>query len=138
MALVRKLVVAGLVVSPAGDRILITQRRVDQALGGQWEFPGGKVESGESPIDALVRELEEEIAVTVQVGVIWEVLYHRYPDFELVMLVYPCRIADAREPAAIEVADLVWCRPEELSRYPILPADQPLLDRLVAEGIPGV
>src|SRR5204863_9834071 len=95
----RKLVVAGVIVG--GDRrILITQRRADQALGGKWEFPGGKVEPGEAPVDALVRELREEIGVTVGVGRIWDVLFHAYPDFDLVMLVYPCRIVagPGREP----------------------------------------
>lgn len=138
MSLPRKLVVAGLVVSGPGDRILITRRRADQALGGQWEFPGGKVEPGESPRDALARELAEEIGVEVQVGVIWEVLYHRYPDFELVMLVYPCRVLGGAEPRPVEVADLAWCRPDELDGYPILPADRPLISRLGAEGIPKV
>src|SRR5678815_677253 len=107
----RKLVVAGLVIGE-GDRVLITQRRADQALPLQWEFPGGKVEPGEAPVDALVRELREEIGVTVAVGRIWDVLFHAYPAFDLVMLVYLCRIVDgsagAAEPRAVEVADLAW------------------------------
>src|SRR5262245_38211224 len=104
----RKLVVAGLIVG--GDRrILITQRRADQSLGGGWEFPGGKVEPGEAPVDALVRELREEIGVAVAVGRIWEVLFHAYPEFDLVMLVYVCRIvAESGVPRAVEVADLAW------------------------------
>src|SRR5687768_15766364 len=83
----RKLVVAGVIVG--GDRrILITQRRADQALPLKWEFPGGKVEPGEAPADALVRELAEELGVTASVGRIWDVLFHAYPSFDLVMLVY--------------------------------------------------
>jgi 8-oxo-dGTP diphosphatase len=116
-------------------RVLITQRRADQALPLQWEFPGGKVEPGEAPIDALVRELTEEIGVTVEVGRIWEVLFHAYPAFDLVMLVYACRIV-AGEPRAVEVADVVWVPVAELSAWDILPADRPLVDRLVSEGPP--
>ena len=130
----RKLVVAGLII---GDdrRILITQRRADQALPLQWEFPGGKVELGEAPVAALVRELREEIGVTVEVGRIWDVLFHAYPTFDLVMLVYVCRIA-AGEPRAVEVADLAWVEPAALPGRDILPADRPLVDRLVTEGPP--
>lgn len=131
----RKLVVAGLIIGEDG-RILITQRRADQALPLQWEFPGGKVEPGESPEAALVRELREEIGVTVAVGRIWDVLFHAYPTFDLVMLVYACRITDG-EPRAVEVADLVWAAPRELGRWDILPADQPLVERLRVEKVPS-
>jgi 8-oxo-dGTP diphosphatase len=131
----RKLVVAGLIVG-ADRRILITQRRADQALPLQWEFPGGKVELGEAPAAALLRELREEIGVTVEVGRIWDVLFHPYPDFDLVMLVYACRIASG-EPRTVEVADLAWVDAQDLPAWDILPADRPLVDRLVAEGPPN-
>jgi len=129
----RKLVVAGLILGEG--RVLITQRRADQALPLQWEFPGGKVEPGEAPVAALVRELREEIGVEVAVGRIWDVLFHAYPEFDLVMLVYACRIASG-EPRAVEVADLRWQRPDELPAWDILPADRPLVQRLVDEGLP--
>ncbi len=116
-------------------RVLITQRRADQALPLQWEFPGGKVEPGEAPVAALVRELTEEIGVVVEVGRIWDVLFHSYPAFDLVMLVYACRIV-AGEPRAVEVADVVWVPYAELSAWDILPADRPLVERLVTEGPP--
>ncbi|MDQ3334176.1 MAG: (deoxy)nucleoside triphosphate pyrophosphohydrolase [Myxococcota bacterium] len=131
----RKLVVAGLIIG-ADRRILITQRRADQALPLQWEFPGGKVEPGEAPVAALVRELQEEIGVTVDVGRVWEVLFHPYPAFDLVMLVYTCRIASGT-PRAVEVADLRWVEAPDLPGWDILPADRPLVDRLVAEGPPN-
>jgi 8-oxo-dGTP diphosphatase len=130
----RKLVVAGLVIGE-GDRVLITQRRADQALPLQWEFPGGKVEPGEAPVDALVRELREEIGVTVAVGRIWDVLFHAYPAFDLVMLVYLCRIVDG-SPRAVEVADLAWVAARDLARWDILPADRPLVERLGVESLP--
>jgi 8-oxo-dGTP diphosphatase len=129
----RKLVVAGLIVG-ADRRILITQRKPDQALANFWEFPGGKVEPGEAPEAALVRELREEIGATATIGRIWDVLFHAYPTFDLVMLVYACTLSDA--PRAVDVADLAWVEPAGLPAYDILPADRPLVDRLVAEGPP--
>lgn len=134
---VRKLVVAGLII---GDdrRVLITQRRADQVLPLQWELPGGKVEPGESPVAALIRELHEELGVAATIGRIWEVLFHAYPAFDLVMLVYACRLEAGAIPRAVEVADLVWVASEELpGPWDILPADRPLLERLAAEGPPG-
>jgi 8-oxo-dGTP diphosphatase len=130
-----RLVVAGLVVRDG--RVLITQRRADQALPLQWEFPGGKVEPGEAPVAALARELAEEIGVSVEVGRIWDVLHHVYRDFELVMLVYACRIVEG-EPRAVEVADLAWVPVAELPRWDILQADRPLVERLGVEGPPGI
>ncbi|HTR49297.1 MAG TPA: (deoxy)nucleoside triphosphate pyrophosphohydrolase [Kofleriaceae bacterium] len=130
----RKLVVAGLIIGDDG-RVLIAQRRADQALPLQWEFPGGKVEPGEAPVAALARELGEELGVAVEVGRVWDVLFHPYPDFDLVMLVYACRIV-AGEPRAVEVAAVAWVAPGELPAWDVLPADRPLVDRLVREGIP--
>jgi 8-oxo-dGTP diphosphatase len=131
----RKLVVAGLIIGE-DRRILITQRRADQALPLQWEFPGGKVEPGEAPVAALARELREELGVEVAIGRIWDVLFHAYPAFDLVMLVYACRLGAGEVPRAVEVADLVWVPAGELPAWDILPADRPLVDRLVVEGAP--
>lgn len=133
----RKLVVAGLIIGADG-RVLITQRRADQSLPLQWEFPGGKVEPGESPIAALARELSEELGVTAIVGRIWDVMFHPYPAFDLVMLVYACTLGPGQVPRAVEVADLAWVACSELpGGWDILPADRPLIDRLVAEGTPA-
>ncbi len=135
MTRARKLVVAGLIIGE-DRRVLMSQRRADQALPLQWEFPGGKVEPGEAPAEALVRELREELGVEVAVGRIWEVLFHAYPDFDLVMLIYPCRVTGGT-PQAVEVADLAWMVTAELpGGFDILPADRPLVDRLIAEGPP--
>jgi len=134
----RKLVVAGLIIGDDG-RVLITQRRADQSLPLQWEFPGGKVEPGEAPVAALARELAEELGVEALVGAIWDVLFHPYPTFDLVMLVYACRLAPGAAPRAVEVADLAWVRTEELpGTWDILPADRPLVARLAREGAPRI
>ena len=130
----RKLVVAGLLLDDAG-RVLVTQRRADQTLPLQWEFPGGKVEPGEAPVAALARELSEELGVEVEVGRIWDVLFHPYPEFDLVMLVYRCRLRDDAVPRCVEVADLAWRPPDRLDDLPILPADLPLVQRLCKEGV---
>ncbi len=128
----RKLVVAGLIRDDRG-RILLTKRRPDQALPNQWEFPGGKLEPGESPVAALHRELREEIGVAVELGNVWEALFHAYPDFDLLMLVYPCRIIEG-EPRPLEVAAAEWTTVDGLASYDILPADLPLVERLRAEA----
>jgi 8-oxo-dGTP diphosphatase len=132
----RKLVVAGLIIGE-DRRVLITQRRADQSLPLQWEFPGGKVEPGEAPVAALARELSEELGVEARVGAIWDVLFHAYPAFDLVMLVYACRLAPGAAPRPVEVADLAWVRTHELpGTWDILPADRPLVERLAREGPP--
>jgi 8-oxo-dGTP diphosphatase len=131
----RKLVVAGLIVDERGD-VLVTRRRDDQPMGGFWELPGGKLEAGESPVAALERELREELGARVEVGAIWDVLHHAYPAFDLLMLVYRCRLAPGEVARAVEVADLAWCAPSELATYDVLPADAPLCARLAVEGAP--
>lgn len=131
----RKLVVAGLIIGEDG-RVLITQRRADQALPLKWEFPGGKVEIGESPIEALRRELLEEIGAHAGVGPIWDVLYHSYDAFDLVMLVYQCVLLPGEVAQCVEVADLRWSTPAALSEADILEADASLVRRLQTEGIP--
>lgn len=130
----RVLVVAGLIVD--GDRVLLTQRPAGGPLGLEWELPGGKIEPGEHPVAALVRELREEIGAAVEVGRIWDVLHHIYPTFELVMLVYTAKLAPGERLARLQVADFEWVAHRDLAGHPILAADRPLIDRLVAEGIP--
>ncbi|MCX5742986.1 MAG: (deoxy)nucleoside triphosphate pyrophosphohydrolase [Proteobacteria bacterium] len=133
----RKLVSAGVIVGADG-RVLITQRHASWSLPLQWEFPGGKVEPGESPVAALARELVEEIDARVEIGRIWEVLFHAYETFDLVMLVYPCRLVGGSAPRIVQVADLRWVGVDELDRWDILPADRPLCERLRREGVPSV
>lgn len=131
----RILVVAGLIA--ARGRVLLTRRRADQTHPLEWELPGGKVELGEAPIAALARELREEIGCEVAIGPVWEVLHHVYPHVEVVMLVYPCRVAGTELPRAIEVAALAWHSIDELAGVAILPADAPLVGRLEREGLPS-
>jgi len=82
----RKLVVAALMRD--GTRILMSRRRADQPMPGLWEFPGGKVEPGESPTVALAREVREELGCDVEVGGIHEVVFHAYPEFEMLIVLF--------------------------------------------------
>jgi len=110
-------------------RILITQRPEDKRLGGFWEFPGGKIDARESPHAALIRELKEELDISISVGNIFETVYHRYDWGAALILAYECswKGGDIRH---LEVADHKWVKPEEFSDYNILPADQPILAKL--------
>ena len=125
-ARMRKLVVAALV--HEGQRILLTRRRHDQSMPDFWELPGGKIEEGEAPAAALEREIREELDVACRVGVIAEVIFHRYAEFDLLMLVYHCTLASAPRP--VEVAEINWALPSELARYQLLPADAGYLLKL--------
>jgi len=127
----RKLVVAALVREEG--RILMSRRRADQAMPNLWEFPGGKVEPGEHPEAALVRELREELGCGITVDGIHEVVFHAYPDFDLYMLVYASRITEGR-PRAVDVAEVAWVSPAALPAMDLLPADYPLARKLASSS----
>ena len=125
----RKLVVAALVRD--GTRVLVSRRRADQPMPGLWEFPGGKVEPGESPTEALAREVREELGCQVEVGRIHEVVFHPYPEFDLYMLVYAATISGGT-PRALDVAEIAWVEAKRLPELDLLPADYPLARALAA------
>jgi 8-oxo-dGTP diphosphatase len=126
----RKLVVAALVRD--GTKILMSRRRADQPMPGLWEFPGGKVEPGEAPTTALVRELREELGCAITVGRIHEVVFHAYDEFDLYMLVYAAAITGGT-PHAVDVAEVAWVEAARLPELDLLPADYPLA-RALAGG----
>jgi mutator protein MutT len=122
-------VVAGVIRDDAG-RLLITQRLPDDTLGGYWEFPGGKVERDEGLVDALQRELLEELGVETQIGAELHRLVHAYPDRDVRLYFFEATIT-AGEPKPIEAADVRWVRPDELLNYQFPEADLPLLEILM-------
>jgi 8-oxo-dGTP diphosphatase len=124
------LVVACALVDKDG-RVLISQRPEGKAMAGKWEFPGGKVEPGERPEAALIRELKEEIDIDVTEACLAPFTFasHRYENFHLLMPLYVCRRwKGALRPR--EGQTLAWVRPAKLGEYPMPPADIPLIAML--------
>lgn len=109
-------------------RVLIAQRPEGKAMAGLWEFPGGKVEPGETPEAALIRELQEELGIDTWASCLAPLSFvsHAYADFHLLMPLYACRrwegVATPREHVALK-----WVAARDLSAYPMPPADKPLL-----------
>jgi len=121
------LVVAAALVDSDG-RVLIAQRPEGKQLAGLWEFPGGKVEPGETPETALIRELEEELGIVVKQACLAPFVFasHTYETFHLLMPLYLIRRWEG-EPEAREHAALKWVRPNDMGQYPMPPADDPLV-----------
>ncbi len=125
----RVLAVAALI--ERDGRVLMSQRRADQSLPLLWEFPGGKIEIGESPEAALAREIREELGCEIAVGRVHDVVFFAYQGFDLVMLVYRAEIV-AGAPAARQVAAVAWVAREQLPALDLPAADAPLARRLAA------
>lgn len=123
-------VVAAIVVREG--RVLVTRRPRGTHLEGLWEFPGGKVEPGETDAAALARELREEIDVTVSVGALFERVVHAYPEKTVELLFYRC-VLEAGTPRPVEVAEVRWAGADDLEPAGFPPADAHLLDRLRRE-----
>jgi len=124
------LVAAGALVDEDG-RVLLCQRPEGKSLSGLWEFPGGKVESDETPEAALVRELREELGIDVGARCLSPLSFvsHDYGDFHLLMPLYLCRKWTGI-PQSLEGQALKWVWPKNLSDYPMPPADVPLIAAL--------
>ena len=115
----------------ADNRVLIAQRPANKAMAGLWEFPGGKVNDGERPEDALIRELGEELGITVREACLAPLTFasHSYADFHLLMPLYICRRWEGTV-TAMEHQALAWVRANKLRDYPMPPADLPLIPAL--------
>nr|WP_249731285.1 (deoxy)nucleoside triphosphate pyrophosphohydrolase [Chelatococcus sp. HY11] len=129
---VKLTLVAACALVDADGRILLAQRPPGKALAGLWEFPGGKVEAGERPEETLIRELNEELGITVKQECLAPLTFASYPyeTFHLLMPLYICRrwegIAAPREGQTLK-----WVRATALRDYPMPPADEPLIPVLV-------
>lgn len=123
-------IVAAAVVIENG-RVLLTQRAEGQHLAGLWEFPGGKLEDGESPEEALVRECREECAIEIKVGPILDVTFYRYPEKDVLLLFYRCSPVSGNV-RHVQVADHAWVDPKELRQYELPPADKQVIEHIQA------
>ena len=112
-------------------RVLLAQRPAGKPMAGLWEFPGGKVESGERPEDSLIRELKEELGIVVREACLAPLTFasHAYPEFHLLMPLFVCRRWDGTVTPR-EGQRLAWVRPNRLREYPMPPADEPLIAHL--------
>lgn len=128
----RLLLVVAVALVDVDGRVLVTQRPEGRSLAGLWEFPGGKVEAGERPEAALIRELQEEIGIAVEEACLAPLTFasHAYPDMHLLMPLYVCRrwTGVAR---SCEGQKLGWMFPVELLDLPMPPADAPLIPSLI-------
>jgi 8-oxo-dGTP diphosphatase len=128
----RILLVAACALVDTDGRVLLARRPEGKTLAGLWEFPGGKVEPGETPEETLIRELDEELGITTKIPCLAPLTFasHTYDDFHLLMPLYVCRrfegTAHGREGQAIK-----WVRPKALRDYPMPPADEPLIPFLM-------
>jgi 8-oxo-dGTP diphosphatase len=116
-------------------RVLLSQRRSGTHLAGAWEFPGGKVEAGEDPRDALRRELREELGVEARVGEVVDVTFHPYPEADkavLLLFFEASRDPGSPEPRAIDVAAVRWAGAHELDPAQFPPADVAVLGKVKA------
>ena len=112
------------------EKFMICQRPSHKARGLLWEFVGGKVESGETKEEALVRECKEELAVTVAVSDVFMEVVHEYPDITVHLTLSNASIADG-VPQKLEHNDIKWITPHEISMFDFCPADKEILERII-------
>ena len=115
-----------------GDKFMICQRPAHKARGLLWEFVGGKVESGETREQALIRECREELTVTVSVGEVFMDVVHEYPDLLVHLTLFNAVIAEGT-PQKLEHNDIRWITVEEIPSYDFCPADEEILERLMGQ-----
>ena len=128
----RMLLVAACALVDADGRVLLSQRPEGKALAGLWEFPGGKVEQGETPEHALIRELREELGIETKAACLAPLTFasHSYDDFHLLMPLYICRRYEGIA-RGLEGQTIKWVRAKDLRSYPMPPADDPIVPFLV-------
>ena len=113
-----------------GNKFMICQRPAHKARGLLWEFVGGKVEPGETKDQALIRECQEELAVTLSVGDVFMDVIHEYPDLTVHLSLFNATIAEG-EPQKLEHNDIRWITPSEIANYAFCPADVEILTKII-------
>ena len=131
MAVLPTLLVVAVALVDRDGRVLLAERPAGKQLAGLWEFPGGKVQPGETPEAALIRELEEELGVDTEASCLSPFTFasHTYETFHLLMPLYVCRVWKGL-PYGREGQRLAWATPNEMKAYPMPPADKPLVAML--------
>ncbi|MGB6116919.1 MAG: 8-oxo-dGTP diphosphatase MutT [Mesorhizobium sp.] len=126
------LLVAACALVDADGRVLLSERPEGKQLAGLWEFPGGKVEAGETPEETLVRELQEELGIETKTACLAPLTFasHSYETFHLLMPLYVCRRFWGTAKG-LEGQRLKWVRPRDMRNYPMPPADEPLIPFLI-------
>jgi len=129
---VKLVLVAACALVDTDGRVLIAQRPEGKPMAGLWEFPGGKVEPGETPEATLIRELKEELGIDTSASCLAPLTFasHAYPDFHLLMPLYVCRRWQGT-PKAHEGQVLKWVKAQEIRQFPMPEADRPLLSPLI-------
>ncbi|WP_417498534.1 (deoxy)nucleoside triphosphate pyrophosphohydrolase [Lacibacterium aquatile] len=127
----RSLTVVAVALVDEDGRVLLAQRPPGKAMAGLWEFPGGKLNPGETPEAALIRELKEELDIDVSASCLAPFTFasHTYADFHLLMPLYVCRVWEGH-PKPVEGQVLAWATPQEMAKYPMPAADKPLIAML--------
>jgi 8-oxo-dGTP diphosphatase len=128
---VQVILVAACALVDADGRVLLAQRPAGRPMAGLWEFPGGKVETGERPEQSLIREMKEELGIVIREECLAPLTFasHTYPDFHLLMPLYVCRRWEGTVVAQ-EGQKLAWVGPNRLRDYEMPPADVPLIAHL--------
>ena len=119
-----------------GDKFMICQRPAHKARGLLWEFVGGKVEPGETKEQALIRECQEDLAVTLSVGDVFMDVIHEYPDLTVHLTLFNATIAEG-EPQKLEHNDIQWITPREIQNYEFCPADVEILKNIMKRARQG-
>ena len=129
----KTVLVAACALIDVDGRVLLAERPAGKPMAGLWEFPGGKVETGERPEETLIRELKEELGITVSEPCLAPLTFasHVYPDFHLLMPLYVCRRWEG-VVTPLEGQRVVWVKPNRLRDYKMSPADEPLVAHLMS------
>jgi 8-oxo-dGTP diphosphatase len=130
MTSTHSIIVSAAVIRDSSGRILLTRRPDHTHMGGLWEFPGGKIENGESPAGALRRELHEELGIEAAIDRPLTFAVHEEPELRVLLLFFAVRVLEG-DPTGREGQELCWVRPSELSEYRLPPADTELVARLI-------
>ena len=130
----KKIKVIAAVIKNNEGKFFIAKRKEGKSLAGKWEFPGGKIEPKESPSDALMREIREELCIEIVVGEKIMTIQHKYPDYLLTMHTFFC-FSETSVITMTEHTDYEWCIPSSLDKFDWLEADIPLIEKLSSSDV---